>query len=144
METIKRATTPRHKRPRQTIVGLCAAIVTAAAALVGAAPAQAATPWFEIFYSPNCGAGKSASKVYVGTNSGERWINDRFDNANFGTAGHGQLIVNNAASIYIYHAGVQINYDQNRWWGAESITGQCFNLEGGPRNANRNWRTYAK
>ncbi|MBN9629316.1 MAG: hypothetical protein J0I18_01685 [Actinobacteria bacterium] len=144
METNKRNGTPRKQRVRRSVVAFCATIVTASAALVGAAPAQAATPWFEIFYSPNCGAGKSASKVYVGTNAGERWINDKFDNKNFGTAGYNEKIAYNAASVYIYHASVQINYDQNRWWGAQSATGQCFNLDGSYRNSNRNWRTDAK
>ena len=45
-------------------------------AVLGAAPAKAATPppAFEIFYSPDCASGVSASRVYTGANAGEHWI----------------------------------------------------------------------
>lgn len=118
-------------------------MITASAALsfVGAAPAQAATPAFEIFFSPDCAAGKSASRVYTGTNFGEAWVNDKYNSKQFGSAGFDQRIAYNAASVYVSNAQVQINYDQNLYWIGKS-TGNCFNLQMPYRNQNRNWTTY--
>jgi hypothetical protein len=131
------------KRVKRATIAAATTIVTVCAILVGASPAQAATPWFEIFYSPNCGAGKSASKVYLGANSGERWINDKFDNKNFGSAGYNQNISHNAASVYVRYGWFTINYDSNQAWQLPYTTGACFNLPSWVRNYNRNWTMFA-
>lgn len=127
--------------PRRTRSAVAAAItaIAAATALLGAAPAHAAaaTPAFEIFYSPNCSAGGSASRVYTGLNSGEHWINDTFTSRQWGSAGYGQLIRNNAASIYVSNATVNI-FPSSETYRAFRSTGQCFNLDD-LRNRNVAW-----
>lgn len=97
-------------------------------AVLGAAPAQAAgTPAFEIFYSPNCNSGVSASRVYTGLNAGEHWINDTFNSTKWGSAGYGQKIRNNAASIWVSNATVNILPNSETYVTYRSA-GQCFNL----------------
>ena len=112
-------------------------------AVLGAAPAQAATPppAFEIFYSPNCASGVSASRVYTGANAGEHWINDTFNSRQWGSAGYGQPIRNNAASMWVSYATVNI-FPSSETYTAFRSTGQCFNL-GALRNRNVVWSTWA-
>lgn len=118
------------------------AIAAAGIGMLGAAPAQAATPppAFEIFYSPNCNAGVSASRVYTGVNAGEHWINDTFNSRQWGSAGYGQPIRNNAASIWVSYATVNI-FPSSQSYTTFRSTGQCFNL-GDLRNRNVVWSTY--
>lgn len=100
---------------------------------------------FHIFFSPNCAGGRpgSANRYYPGLNSGEAWINDRFDDATAGAAGYGQLIRQNAASISVSNATVWISADGGYSFSAFSSRGfTCFNLgDRGLRNRNTNWIT---
>ncbi|WP_431218238.1 hypothetical protein [Leifsonia xyli] len=129
-------------RSRVAIAGLVLATVSATG-LVGAAPAQAAgtVPAFEIFYSPNCNAGTSASRVYTGVNAGEHWINDTFNSRQWGSAGYGQPIRNNAASLWVSNATVNI-FPSSETYTAFRSAGQCFNLNE-LRNRNVVWSTWA-
>jgi hypothetical protein len=114
--------------------------VALAAGLLISTPAKAATPppAFEIFYGLDCAAGKTASRVYTGSNPGEAWVNDTFNSTKWGSAGAGQLIRRNAASIYISYASVTINWDYNQAWMSGRRTGVCMNL-GYMRNNNLDW-----
>jgi len=116
------------------------AIATLFSGFAIASPAQAVTPAFEIFYGPNCGAGKTASRVYTGVNAGEQWINDTFTSTQWGTPGSGQPIRYNAASMYVSYATVVINYDRNDAIGWRS-TGVCVNFNDHYRNGNVSWST---
>ena len=126
--------------------GAVAAVAAIAISGLAAAPAQAATytPAFEIFYSPNCSAGGSASHVYSGPRSnGEAWINDTFNSTQFGSAGYGSRIRNNAASIYVSHAQVMIVPDHSVGSHTFVSAGACFNLEPwGLRNNNTDFFVY--
>jgi len=117
------------------------AVLTAGLA-APAGPAHAATKAaFEIFYGPNCSAGRSASRVYSGLNSGERWINDTFNSTQWGASGSGQRIANNAASVYVSYATVMMESNRGAWKQFQSV-GSCINLEPyGLRNANTAWVT---
>lgn len=133
------------KRRRQAGVAIAAAVASVVVSLVGAAPAQAAAKGFTIYYSPNCAG---ASRYYPGLNSGEAWINDRFDSSIF-HQGYGQGIRQNAASIQIpYGTTVFISFYQldrygNHNWRYSSFTGGgfCVNFDSFQRNGNIDWRT---
>ena len=128
----------RSSRTRSS-AAVAVALAACATLLLGAAPAQAAvgTPAFEIFYSPNCNSGASASRVYTGLNSGEHWINDTFTSRQWGSAGYGQAIRNNAASIWVSNATVNI-FPSSQAYRAFRSAGQCFNLND-LRNRNVVW-----
>ncbi|WP_285116328.1 hypothetical protein [Leifsonia sp. fls2-241-R2A-40a] len=127
-----------QQRRARIISTACVALISVATAIVGAAPAEAAsTPAFEIFYSPNCNAGVSASRVYTGLNSGEHWISDTFNSKQWGAAGYGQLIRNNAASIWVSSATVNI-FPSSATYATYRSAGQCFNLNE-LRNRNVVW-----
>ena len=140
---------PRAVSTKGKAVQLRVAIAAVAGVTISvgvfAAPASAApAPSFEIFYSPDCSAGASASRSYDGYNAGESWINDTFTSSRFGGAGFGQLIRNNAASIYVANAYVSIRNSDGAGWGYGSPSvsaGQCFNLNVNLRNRNTDWVT---
>ncbi|WP_374010251.1 hypothetical protein [Leifsonia sp. LS-T14] len=133
--------TLRSRRARALFAG-AVAITVSATGLLGAAPAQAAaSPAFEIFYSPNCNAGVSASRVYTGVNTGEHWINDTFNSKQWGSAGYGQSIRNNAASMWVSNATVNI-FPSSETYTAYRSAGQCFNLNE-LRNRNVAWSVWA-
>lgn len=127
---------------RRALVAGATVLASVGVGLVGAAPAQAATtPYFEIYYSPNC---TNASRTYIGTNTGEAWINDRY-NIWAGSIGYNQLIAYNAASVWIGpNTFLTINYDSNQALQfSKSSTSRCENLSAAYRNYNRNWQVYA-
>lgn len=135
------------KGRRRAGVAIAVSIASVVACLVGAAPAQADNPkGFTIYYSPNC---TGASRNYPGLNSGEDWINDTFNAPSIYTAGYGQHIRFNAASIQInYGTTVQISFNESRG-GIPYIeyatfvgTGFCQNFNGYQRNTNYHWATY--
>lgn len=103
---------------------------------------DAVLSYFRIFYSPDCARGGSASRSYYGLNSGEHWINDRFNNS-AGLSGYDQIIRQNAASILVYNAAVWISGDNGYSWTLfNSRSSTCFNLgDRGLRNRNTNWVT---
>jgi hypothetical protein len=143
------ATSMKKEGGRRMTRGRVIAAISATAAavlvtLAGAAPAQAATPAFEIFYGPGCGGGGTASRVYTGNNSKEGWVNDTFTSSQWGTTGLGEPIRNDAASIYISNAAVYIYVDGNDSpsWSAAS-SGACYNLPDGVRNHNTQWQTFS-
>ena len=133
-----------HRAPRSSsrstrVVAAGATIGALAAGLLFTSPAQAAaTPAFEIFYGLDCSAGKTASRIYTGANAGEQWISDRFNSTRWGSPGNGQLIRENAASVYVSNGALTINWDRNGAWLGPRTTGACFNL-GTTRNSNVNW-----
>ncbi|WP_316289252.1 hypothetical protein [Clavibacter michiganensis] len=118
---------------------------TAASAATISSPeavaAAAYPPYFEIYYGPNCA---SASRVYTGVNRGEAWINDTFNNTETGTAGYGQKIRNNAASIRTWNVqSVNIKGNDGTYI-AFSSQGACVPLDsrfGNRRNNNIGWQT---
>jgi len=121
--------------------------VATSMAPVEAAPevtaAAAATPAFEIFYSPGC---TNASRVYSGQNFGEWWINDTFNRTASGGAGYRQAIRNNAASVWVSNASLYIASSANMQTGTPAFyvasAGGCFNLAPyGLRNNNAWWAT---
>ncbi|MGJ1427768.1 hypothetical protein ACR8AL_03655 [Clavibacter sepedonicus] len=105
------------------------------------ASAAAATPSFEIFYGLNC---SSASRIYTGANHGEAWINDTFNSTQYGSAGSGQRIRNNAASIRTLNVQ-SVNIKGNDGTYITFYThGNCASLEsayGNRRNNNIGWQT---
>lgn len=130
----------RHPRRRRRLIG-GTAITAAAVALLSlgvVSPAQADVnppdAAFEIFYSPNC---QGASRVYNKSEHApqEQFINDRFNLTRFGSAGSGQHVRNNAASIYV-GVGYPIVYfdDWNR--GHRWSPGHCWNFDTTERNRN--------
>lgn len=133
----------RHTTRRRVVAAFSVTAVAALATLAGAAPAQAATPAFEIFYGPGCGGGGTASRTYTGFNAKEGWVNDTFDSSRWGNAGLGLRIRENAASIYISNARVYIYTDggDSPSWTAAS-TGACYDLPAGVRNHNTQWQTF--
>jgi hypothetical protein len=137
---MSRPLSPATSRIRGIVAGT-AVLGMCVSALVVAAPAQAAAvPAFEIFYSPDCNAGASASRVYTGANSGEHWINDTFNSRQWGSKGYGQLIRNNAASMWVSNATVNI-FPSSQTYTAFRSTGRCFNLND-LRNRNVAWSTW--
>ncbi|MBF4625409.1 hypothetical protein [Clavibacter sp. VKM Ac-2872] len=134
----------RARRPRL----LAAASVLVGFAIVsstGATAAQAAdVPAFEIFYGQNCSAGATASRIYTGVNSGEKWVDDSFNTTRFGVNGYGQRIKDNAASMYLSHARVIIYTDgpQSIGWEASGAA-RCVNFPDDIRNLNTQWATAA-
>lgn len=128
-------------------VGLMSSSATASASAKldagKGAVAFAATPGFEIYYSPNC---TNASRQYLGQNFGEWWINDTFNRTTSGSAGYGQKIRNNAASVRLYSASLWIASASDMQTGKASFYKSaaygCFNLEpSGLRNNNVWWAT---
>ncbi|MFI6824235.1 hypothetical protein ACIBJE_25330 [Micromonospora sp. NPDC050187] len=108
-----------------------------------AVAAAAATPKFEIFYSPGCA---NASRIYSGQNFGEWWVNDTFNRNAWGSAGYGQKIRNNAASVRITNATLYIATSADMEVGTVSFykgaASGCYNLEPyGVRNQNVWWAT---
>lgn len=106
------------------------------------AAAAAVTPAFEIYYSPNC---TGASRYYSGQNFGEWWINDKFNLTNSGSAGYGQKIRNNAASVKLYNASLWVATAAEMASSAGTVKfyregNGCHNL-GTTRNANVWWAT---
>ncbi|OAN30828.1 hypothetical protein A4X17_04525 [Plantibacter sp. H53] len=103
------------------------------------ARAAAAQPYFRIFYGQNCYSGGTGSRAYFGTNAGEAWINDRY---NEGGAGNGQYIRKNAASVYVANGRFLLSTDGGysyRTFPSQS-GGTCFNLDSATfRNQNTNW-----
>ncbi|OQJ63052.1 hypothetical protein B5P24_08630 [Clavibacter tessellarius] len=133
----------RVKRRRsRALAALSVTAGVALASVTGASSAQAVGPAFEIFYGPDCSGGGTASRVYTGINQGEAWIDDTFDKTTWGSTGSGQLIRNNAASIYVSHANVALYLDGSSYigWDAQA-SGACFNLTDGIRNHNTRWKT---
>ncbi|MFE4469263.1 hypothetical protein ACFRFH_10630 [Leifsonia sp. NPDC056824] len=131
------------KRRKQAGVAIAVSIASVVVSLVGAAPAQAAAKGFTIYYSPNCAG---ASRYYPGMNSGEEWINDRFNSSPI-HQGYGQGIRQNAASISIpYGTTVSIafyRYENGHNWRYASFAGGgfCVNFDSFQRNGNMSWRT---
>jgi len=123
-------------------IAIAATTIAVMVGALGASPAVAASapPAFEIFYSPNCNAGVSASRVYTGANNGEHWINDTFNSTQWGSAGYGQLIRNNAASLWVSYATVNV-FPSSETYRSFRSTGQCFNL-GDIRNRNVAWSVF--
>lgn len=130
----------RSRTAKRMAASAAVALAITAAGVVTAAPAQAATtPAFEIFYGPNCAQGVTASRVYTGLNAGEKWINDTFNSKQWGSAGYGQRINSNAASVYVSNAAVWISVDNGYSFKAHISKGQCFNLNE-LRNRNNAWK----
>lgn len=103
------------------------------------ARAAAAQPYFRIFYGQNCYSGGTGSRAYFGTNAGEAWINDRY---NEGGAGNGQYIRKNAASVYVANGRFLLSRDGGYSYRTFSSLsgGTCFNLDSATfRNQNTNW-----
>jgi hypothetical protein len=103
------------------------------------ARAAAAQPYFRIFYGQNCYSGGTGSRAYFGTNAGEAWINDRY---NEGGAGNGQYIRKNAASVYVANGRFLLSRDGGYSYRtfASLSGGTCFNLDSATfRNQNTNW-----
>lgn len=116
-------------------------VANAASESGATAAAAAATPSFEIFYGPNCA---SASRVYTGANRGEAWINDTFTRTASGTAGLGQKIGNNAASIRTFNVQSVNIKGRDGTYIAFSTQGACKPLDspfGNRRNNNTGWQT---
>lgn len=99
---------------------------------------QAYAPFFTIFYSPGC---KGASRTYSGTNSGEAWISDRFNDTSSGTAGATQLIRNNAASITVSQAYVGVSNNNGAVFQGGFPAAGCKNFTSDLRNKNTYWYT---
>jgi hypothetical protein len=133
-----------NTKRRAGVAALLTGIIAPLVAFGGVAPAQADTPpAFEIFYGQNCSRGQTASRIYSGYNAGEAWINDTFTSSQYGSAGYGQPIRNNAASIYVSHAMVRLTTPSNYpVWVARAV-GACYNLPDNVRNSNTNWTTYS-
>lgn len=133
----------RNRTRRRVLAAVSATAGIALVTLAGAAPAQAATPAFEIFYGPGCGGGGTASRVYTGFNPKEGWVNDTFTSSQWGTVGLGQPIREDAASIYVSNARVYIYTDggDTPSWTAAS-TGACYDLPPAVRNHNTQWQTF--
>jgi hypothetical protein len=135
--TRRRTTTTQTRRRLLTAAALVAGSI--GVSLLSAAPATASElPEFFIFYSQNCGG---AFHFYSGANSGERWINDTF-NEGSGLAGYGQKIAYNAASVKVWPGTwVEIDYDNayQAFYVAPSSTIQCVNLSPATRNDNYDW-----
>lgn len=103
------------------------------------AAVAAASPYFRIFYGENCYSGGTSGRAYFGYNSGEAWINDRFESAG---AGYNQLIRQNAASVWVVSGQLLLSRDGGYSWRSYFGTsgGVCFNLDNsGMRNQNTNW-----
>ena len=127
------------KSAKRSAIAMAAVVSSIGIGLLGAAPAQASTvPEFFIYYSPNC---TNAYRFYLGANSGENWINDRF-NEGSGSPGYNELIAYNAASVWVA-AGtwVQIDYDNayQSFFIQKSSTARCVNLSPATRNDNYDW-----
>jgi hypothetical protein len=135
---------PTRRRFKGRLIASMAALTTAAIVSLGAAaPAQAATPAFEIFFGSDCGGGGTASRTYTGVNSGESWINDTFNSSQFGSAGYGQTIRNNAASMYVSAARVLVQDNTGVYHSFSTSGGFCFNFDSTLRNKNVWWSTRA-
>jgi len=112
---------------------------TSVATVTTTKAAAAATPSFEIFYAPGC---KSASRKYSGVNRGEAWINDTFNSTAHGSAGYGQKIRNNAASV-VTHNAQSVNIKGNDGVYIAFSGSTCQTLEfpyGNRRNNNIGWQ----
>jgi hypothetical protein len=142
---ITHGTERRRARRSRMLAAVSVSVGFALVSLTGATSAQAANwPAFEIFYGPNCGGGQTSSHVYSGVNFGEGWVSDTFNTSGYGTTGRGQLVRNNAASIYLSHATVRIYTDGNSSaiaWEQSSGAG-CFNFPDGVRNHNTQWSSF--
>ena len=125
------------KTAKRTTIAMATVVSSLGIGLLGAAPAQASTPFFYIYYSPDC---TNAFRDYTGANSGERWINDRFDQG-YGEPGYNQLIAYNAASVWVPSGTwLDINFDSNQAFQiGYSHPGQCYNLPSAIRNYNYDW-----
>lgn len=124
-----------RKHGRLAALGLSAAGL-AVVTLGVATPAQAGpNVAFEIFYGQNCAQGGTASRIYVGIRN-EGWINDTFNSSQWGSAGYGQKIRENAASVYVHSGGVSISTAGGWSWHFASGPGECFNLNSETRNQN--------
>lgn len=130
-------------------LGLLTTVSTVGAASptqIEAAQTQAVQSFgFEIFYGPNCYAGRTAFRHYEGYNASESWVNDTFNGDLQGnSAGYGQKIRNNAASIYLRsaHVGIYINgQSQISTSYAAGRTHKCINFSPAVRNHNTGWQT---
>ncbi|MFJ3488536.1 hypothetical protein [Leifsonia aquatica] len=116
--------------------GALAALGVAASVGVAGVPAQAVgANAFEIFYSPGC---TGASRGYEISNGKEPWINDVFDRNTHGSAGYGQKIYKNAASIYLRGTTPLAIWGPSSsmtWALSRTDPGTCYNL-GALRNQN--------
>jgi hypothetical protein len=111
----------------------------AADAQVAAEATTAASPYFRIFYGQNCYSGGTGSRYYLGYNSGEAWINDKF---NEGGVGNGQYIRQNAASVFVWAGTGHLWLSTDNGYsfaGSYSATGTCYNLGTNMRNRNTYW-----
>jgi hypothetical protein len=129
-----------RRRGRLAALGLSAAGLTVITLGV-AAPAQAGpNVAFEIFYGQNCAQGGTASQIYVGVRN-EPWITDTFNSSQWGSAGYGQRIRENAASVYVHSGGLSISTSGGYSWHFASGPGECFNLNSETRNQNVGFST---
>jgi hypothetical protein len=127
---------------RKFVLAAAAAALSVGGIALGAAPAQAyGANNVEFHYSPDC---TGASRVYQASIGKEPWISDTFNSTRAGTAGYGQGIYRNAASVV-----VRGTTPLTVWNGSASLvivpppfnTSMCVNL-GNFRNANTHF-TYA-
>jgi hypothetical protein len=138
-ETTTSSDRQRTGRRRRLIGGTAIGAAAVAAMSLGVfTPAQAdinpPNAAFEIFYSPDC---QGASKIYNKSEHApqEQFINDRFNLTRFGSAGIGEHVRNNAASIYIgagYPALYFDDWNRGKRWSA----GHCWNFNPDERNRN--------
>lgn len=99
-------------------------------------PLAALDTGFEVYYHAFC---KGAGRYYAGANAGEAWVNDTFNNTNFGTDGYGQKILNNAASVFVYTGTtlLTIKIAKNGYPYEEFRTVGCHTLQA--PNSNIGW-----
>lgn len=120
----------------RAVVGTLAALGVAASVALTGIPAQATgANAFEIFYSPDC---QGASRGYEKSNGKEPWINDTFNRNTHGSAGYGQGIYKNAASVYLRGTTPLAIWGPSSsmtWALSRSDSGACYNL-GALRNQN--------
>ena len=127
--------------------GISAATVGAVLLTIGGTVAPAAfasgTPSFQIYYGQDC---KTSYRTYSYATNYEAWINDRFNGYTPKVAssgyGYGQLIRDNAASIFVSSGTVLIYAAENPIFPYYGYTFGCHNFDNQQRNQNTGWQAY--